>query len=141
MESYLMLWIVVGALTLIFDLITSAFLFIWFTIGSISAIIAIILGYGINVQIITFICVSGIFTAVGYPFVKRTIKKTVPRTPRMEERYIGREIIVDEDVVDKAIIKFEGIYWTVKNQGIAIKKGDKVKITGIEGNKILIKKI
>lgn len=141
MGSYLMLWVVVGAGALVLDLITSAFLFVWFTIGSIAAIITMALGYNINVQIIVFICVSGILTAFGYPFIKRTIKKTVPKTPRMEENYIGREITLDEDVVESATIKFDGIYWTVKNEGEPVKKGDRVSITGIQGNKMIIKKI
>lgn len=141
MGSYLMLWVLIGAIGLVLDLITSAFLFVWFTIGSIAAIICFAVGYGIKIQVITFICVSAIFTAVGYPIVKRTIKKTVAKTPRMEESYIGREITLEDDVMETAIIKFDGIYWTVKNQGEPVKKGDKVKITGIEGNKVIIKKI
>lgn len=140
MGSYLMLWVVVGAGALVLDLITSAFLFVWFTIGSIAAIITMALGYNINVQVIVFICVSGILTTFGYPFIKRTIKKTVPKTPRMEENYIGREITLDEDVVESATIKFDGIYWTVKNEGEPVKKGDRVSITGIQGNKMIIKK-
>ena len=34
----------------------------------------------------------------------------------------------------------DGIYWTVKNEGDTIKKGEKFKIIGIEGNKINNKK-
>lgn len=138
---FLVMWIIIGSVALGIDLITSSFLFVWFTIGSMASIISWALGYPFTVQLITFILVSAIFMAVGYPLVKRTIKKTVKRTPTMEEGYIGREFIIGKDVLDKAEIKFDGIYWTVKNEGTLIKKGDKVKVTGIEGNKIVIKKI
>jgi len=136
-----MLWLTIAIITLLLDVITSSFLFVWFTIGGIAALIAMTLGSTELVQWVVFIAVSLIFMAVGYPIVKKTIKKTVPRTATMEEGYIGREITVDEDVVEKALIKIDGIYWTIKNQGTPIKKGDKVKITGIEGNKMLVNKI
>lgn len=134
-------WIVVGAVCLFLDILTSSFIFVWFTIGSIAAIFANILNYGLLVQIIAFLMVSTIFTAIGYPFAKKTIKKTVPVTKTLEQSYVGREIYIDDDVAYKALIKLDGIYWTVKNEGENIKKGDKVKIVGIEGNKILINKI
>jgi len=141
MNSYLILWIVVGLIFLVVDVVTSTFLFIWFSIGAIAAIIANMLGFSIGVQTLTFIFVSALFTAVGYPLMKNTIKKTVAPTSTTEKGYIGREFTIEEDINEKATIKFDGIYWTFKNEGEPIKKGDKIKITGIEGNKLLVKKI
>lgn len=141
MWQYLLLWIIVAAAALGIDLVTSSFLFIWFTIGGIVSITLALFDYSFATQLITFIAVSSILMAVGYPIVKKTIKKTVPVTPTMEEEYIGREFIVDTDIIEKATVKFEGIYWTVKNEGELISKGDKVKIIKIQGNKLIIKKI
>lgn len=141
MWQYLILWIIVAAVALGIDLITSSFLFVWFTIGGIVAIVLTLFDYSFATQLIAFIAVSSVLMAVGYPIVKRTIKKTVPTTPTMEEEYIGREFVVDTDIVEKATLKFEGIYWTVKNEGEVISKGDKVKIIKIQGNKLVIKKI
>lgn len=141
MNTYLILWIVVGLAFLVVDIFTSAFLFIWFSIGAIVAIIANLLGFSILVQSLTFIFVSALFTAVGYPLMKNTIKKTVVPTPTTEKGYVGRELISEEDIKEKATIKFDGIYWTFKNEGEPICKGDKIRITGIEGNKLIVKKI
>lgn len=137
----LIFWIVISVAALIVDLATSAFLFLWFTIGGIAAIIAFIFNASTALQIVIFIAVSTISMAVGYPFVKKTLKGTVEKTSTMEETYIGREITVDEDIVEKAIVKIDGIYWTIKNAGEPIKKGDKITITGIEGNKLLVNKL
>lgn len=137
----LILWIIIASAAIVFDLVTSAFLFVWFALGSIAAIIANSLGASYLTQLLLFIIVSAVFLIVGYPIVKKTIKKTVPKTLKQEESYIGREFLIDEDVIEKAIMKIDGIYWTVKNNGEAIRKGDKIKITGIEGNKLLVKKI
>ncbi len=88
-----------------------------------------------------FVAVSAVVMAVGYPIVKRTIKKTVTKTLTMEEGYIGKEFTITKDIDVKANIKFQGIYWTVKNVGEPLKKGDFVQVIGIEGNKLLIAKV
>ncbi|MCM8711135.1 NfeD family protein [Clostridium sp. SYSU_GA19001] len=136
----LMLWIIISVLALVIDIATSAFLFLWFTVGGIAAIIALIFNASIGVQIITFIAVSAISMAVGYPMMKNTLKGTVKKTATMEESYVGRELTVDEDLVEKAMVKLDGIYWTIKNIGDPVKKGDRIIITGIEGNKLTVKK-
>lgn len=141
MDKNMVLWLIIGILSVVIDIVTSAFLFVWFAVGTIAAIIANLLGYSFTIQLVTFIIVSILFIVVGYPLVKNTIKKTVTKTPTTEEGYIGRELLIEEDVTEKANIKIDGIYWTVKNEGEMIRKGDKVKITGIEGNKLTIKKI
>ncbi|MCY6371897.1 NfeD family protein [Clostridium ganghwense] len=140
MWAQLILWIVIAAFALAVDAATSSFLFIWFTVGGILAVILTLLHFPFSTQLITFIASSVTLMAIGYPIVKKTIKKTVPITPRMEEEYIGQEFICDKNIKEKATIKFGGIYWTVKNVGEYIDKGEKVKIIGIEGNKLVIKK-
>ena len=134
-------WVVVALGALAIDIATSSFMFIWFAIGAIVAVIAVVFNAPIVVQAIIFIAVSSVFMAVGYPIVKKTIKKTVNKTLTMEEAYIGREFTITKDVDVKANIKFEGIYWTVKNVGKPLKEGDLVQIIGIEGNKLLIAKV
>lgn len=136
----LILWIVIAAVAIGIDALTSSFLFVWFGIGGILAIILTLLNFPFGIQLIVFIASSVALMLIGYPIVKKTIKKTVPVTRRMEETYIGQTFICDKNIKDKATIKFEGIYWTVKNTGEDIKKGEVVRITGIEGNKLVIKK-
>lgn len=136
----LILWIIVSVIALVVDIVTSAFLFLWFAVGGISAIIVLILNGNFAAQIVTFIAVSAVSMGIGYPFVKRTLKSTVKKTATMEEGYIGRKFTVDEDIIDKAEMKIDGIYWTIKNIGEPIKKGDTIIITSIEGNKLIIKK-
>lgn len=137
----LFLWIAVAIAGIIADIVTSGYIFFVFSIGSIFAIISGMLGANNIAQIFVFLLISAVTFGISYPIIKRTIKQTVNKTPRMEEEYIGRELIADEDIADKALIKIEGIYWTVKNLNGVIKKGDKIRIVGIDGNKILIEKV
>jgi len=134
-------WVAVAIAALAVDIASSSFIFIWFAIGAIAAIIAMVFNVSIIAQAIIFGAVSAIFMAIGYPIVKKTIKKTVTKTLTMEEGYIGIEFTITKDIDEKANIKFQGIYWTVKNVGKPLKKGDLVQVIGIEGNKLLIAKV
>lgn len=141
MTNSLILWIVVGVVALGIDIATSAFIFVWFTVGAIAAGITQIFDYSFVVQLIIFIIVSGICTAVGYPIAKKTIKKSVKPTPTREKTYIGKLIVVDDDIIEKSSIKIDGVYWSVIKEGDLLQKGDKAEIVSVEGNKIIIKKI
>lgn len=140
MSGSIMLWIIIAAGAIAIDLITSAFLFVWFALGSIAAIIALMLNFSFNVQLIVFITVSVVFMGLGYPVVKKAIRNSVKKTNTMEEDYIGRIITIDEDIIEKAHIKVDGIYWLVKAKGEPLKKGDKAIIVETEGNKIILEK-
>ncbi|CAB1239642.1 NfeD family protein [Clostridium sp. MT-14] len=137
----LILWIVIGAAALTVDIVTSAFLFIWFTIGAIGAIIAQILNYSFLVQFIVFVVVSTVLMIICYPIVKKNIKKSVKPTPLREKTYIGKDIVVDEEMVKNNGVKVDGVYWNIKNREYVLKKGDRIKIVGMEGNKLIIKKL
>lgn len=141
MTNSLILWIVVGVVALAIDIATSAFIFVWFTVGAIAAGIAQIFDYSFVVQLIIFIIVSGICTAVGYPIAKKTIKKSVKPTPTREKTYIGKLIVVDDDIIERSSIKIDGVYWSVVKEGDLLQKGDKAEIVSVQGNKIIIKKI
>jgi membrane protein implicated in regulation of membrane protease activity len=62
------------------------------------------------------------------------------KTPLREETYIGKIIISEKEIFDKAQVKINGEYWTVVNEGEVIRVGDKFEIIGIEGIKLKIMK-
>lgn len=43
----------------------------------------------------------------------------------MEESYIGRTFVIEDDIADKGRTKIDGIYWTVKNYNEPVKKATK----------------
>lgn len=138
--SAIILWIIIAAVAIIIDIATSNFLFAWFTIGAIAAMIADFFGISFGVQVIIFLVINLITVSLGYPWAKKKFKKSVKRTPLMEETYIGRIMKAEEDIIEKAKVKVDGIYWTVLNTGEEIKSGENFKIIGIEGIKLIIKK-
>ncbi|OAA83437.1 NfeD family protein [Clostridium ljungdahlii] len=136
----IILWTVIGLVALFVDMVTSAFLFVWFTIGAIAAIVAGILKYSFIVQLIVFLVVSIVLTVVCYPIVKKNIKKSIKPTLLREKTYVGKKVIIDKEMAKNNGIRIDGVYWNIKNEGYNIKDGDTVKIIGMEGNKVIIKK-
>lgn len=138
--SAIIFWIIIAGIVIAIDIATSNFLFAWFVVGSVTAMVADLIGLSFGVQIIIFLVVNLITIAIGYPWAKKKFKKSVKRLPLMEETYIGRVMKAEEDIVDRARVKVDGIYWTVQNTGEEIKLGENFKIIGIEGIKLNIKK-
>lgn len=126
---------------MLLDLATSSFLFVWFTLGAIVALIVQILGYSMSTQIIAFVLISILCMVLGYPMVKKIIKKQENSILSIEKNYVGEIFIADKDIKDEGVLKFQGVYWRVTNSGDYIKKGDKVKIISVKGNKIFVEKV
>lgn len=135
----LIVWIIVAVAVIAIDIATSSFIFMWFAIGALVAIILSLIGASVTVQIIAFLIVGLVTVSIGYPWAKKKFKADVNQTLTMEQTYIGKTMIAQEDMEEKSKIKVSGIYWTAYNKGKTIKKGDKYTITGIEGNKLIVK--
>lgn len=140
MDTIFKIWIAIFIVMILIDIATSGFLFVWFSIGAAGAMVTHLLGGSTITQVIVFAAISIICFVFGYPTAKKLIKKTVKRTPLMEEKYIGKEMIAEKDLDEISKIMVGGIYWTAQNIGHPIKKGDRFVITGIKGNKLLITK-
>ena len=132
-------WLLVAIALIVIDIVTSSFIFMWFSLGAIVAIMLSLLEISVAWQIVTFLVVGVATVSIGYPWAKKKFKADVNHVPTMEQTYIGKEMIANEDMEEKSKIKVDGIYWTAYNKGKIIKKGEKYTITGIEGNKLIVK--
>lgn len=132
-------WLLVAIALIVIDIVTSSFIFMWFSLGAIVAIMLSLLEISVAWQIVAFLAVGVATVSIGYPWAKKKFKADVNHVPTMEQTYIGKEMIANEDMEEKSKIKVDGIYWTAYNKGKIIKKGKKYTITGIEGNKLIVK--
>lgn len=137
--SEVIIWLLIAVIAIIIDLFTSSFIFMWFSIGALLAIILSFIGVSIELQLIAFLVTAITLIAIGYPWAKKKFKVEKNHTLTMEETYIGRVMTANEDIVEKSKIKVDGIYWTIYNKGRKIIKGEQFIITGIEGNKLVVK--
>lgn len=132
------LWAVIIIAAVTIDICSSNLLFVWFGLGALVAILLNVLGISFVVQLISFVLIGIIATLIFYPIFKKKLKE-IPKTLTREEEIIGKEFIANTDIEDTGSVMIEGIYWTVINEGKAIKTGEKFIITGIVGTKFTIK--
>ncbi|WP_196000499.1 NfeD family protein [Clostridium sp. 1001271B_151109_B4] len=132
------IWILVAVFLIAIDVITSSFIFMWFSLGALVAIILSLLEVAVVWQVIAFLVVGVVTVSIGYPWAKKKFKADVNHVPTMEQTYIGRTMIAEEDMGETSKIKVSGIYWTAYNKGKIIRKGQEYTITGLEGNKLIV---
>lgn len=135
------IWLIMSIALIVVDGFTSSFLLVWFGIsGFITAILAF-LGVPMIVQIIVFLIVGTILTFILYPIAKEKFKVNQKTIPSREETYIGKILEAEEDIKEKTSLKIDGVLWNAVNKGEKIKKGEKIQVIALEGNKIIIKKL
>lgn len=132
-----LIWIIVGVVCLILEILTPTFFFISFGISAILVGLLSIIFKNILFQIVLFSIVS---IAIFYLF-----KKISPRIFRSNKTnvyaLIGKGCIVSKTINPDAIgrVKIESEEWSaVSNQ--KIKKGSKAIVEKVYGNKVIVKK-
>ena len=131
-------WLLVVVIGVLIDLLNSSFLFVGFSIGALAALIINVFKLPILLQFVAFAVVSSLFFIFIFPKVRKNIKESHWGTNTMEQNYIGKAFILPKRIENTALMKYEGIFWTFKSESGVIEEGERVKIIGIEGNKLLI---
>ena len=67
-------------------------------------------------------------------------RKTDHKTVSIKGRLVDRELVLDKDVDDEMLMKVDGIYWTVKVVDGPLYRGDRVIVSDVVGNKLMIKR-
>lgn len=139
--GWVLMWLILAITAGAIDVLTSNFFFVLFSVGAIVA--AIFAGFDVSLlhQIIIFASISLLCMIFIYPWLKKKYKAMHKRMPLMEETYIGKKFIAEEDIEQKVQIKVGGEYWTAINEGQMIYKNEKFEIIGIDGIKLKIKRI
>lgn len=139
---FTMVWLALLVCAVIIESQTTELVSIWFAVGALCASIASIFNADIIIQIILFLGVSVIFIIVSRPFVKKMMR--VAPVKMNKEKYIDKICVVTECIesLGKGKVLLEGQIWNAKatsNQNINV--DEKVIITAIEGNTLIVDKI
>lgn len=124
---------------IIIDLITSNFIFFNFSIGAFFAICADILGASIPIQIFIFLAIGIVSLIFSFKYFRKRFKN-IPKTYPYESKYMGKTIEIKNDIGREGQVFFEGIYWTILSD-VPLKEGDTALVTGISGNKLIVKRL
>ncbi len=136
------LWLAVGIVFLVIELLTTALVSIWFVPAAIITCLLTFVIDNLLWQAAIFIVLSAIFMAVCRKIYNKHIKKPVDEI-NQNEKLIGKTALVTEDTnAISGRILVGDVYWratTVSNE--TIQKGETVVIKGIDGTTLKIEKL
>ena len=144
MENYIVfIWIIFAVFMLICEALTTQLVSIWFVIGGVAAAVTCIFTDNILIQSIVFSVVSLVCLIATRPFVMKFNAKK--KEPTNSDRLIGRVGIVTLDIINakgEGQVNVDGKIWSAKSDDEReIKKGANVRITAIEGVKLIVEVI
>ncbi len=136
-------WMIIGIAFVIIEIFDPAFFFISLGIGGIvTGLLAMIpfIKNSIPLQILLFAIVS----FISFLFMRKLGKKVLsnPGSETNVNALIGKPGFVTKEIPQegKGYVKIGGEEWSaITEDGSAIPQGGKVTITGIEGNKVIVR--
>lgn len=138
-----MIWIGIGIAALILELLTpSALVSIWFAVGALVAWVCALIGLPEIVQIIVCLVVSLLFIVIVRPFAVKYLRGNI--VPTNADRLINEQGIVTKRIgeQDWGEVKIRGTLWSaVSVDHVAIEVGEKVRVSAIEGAKLLVREL
>lgn len=144
MQHLWQLWVLISLACLILELTNGDFFIMCFAIGGVFSAIAAALGFGGIVQVIVF----ALFTVLSLMFVRpvalRYLHRGEDKRVSNADALLGRIGVVSEAVKEGGYgrVAIDGDDWkAVSADGMAIEKGDKVKVVGRESIIITVGKV
>ncbi len=131
------LWGILAILFFIIELIVPGLVSIWFALAAIFALLYSLFDSSIILEVAIFI-ITSISSMI---FLKKFSKNKFYKNGEEFERIIGKEVKVKE--VDDTLtyrVYLDGKYWVIKSED-DLKVDDTVIVKGIEGNRLIVKKI
>lgn len=140
MDSMTIFWLVLAVAMAVLEGVTTQLVSIWFVIGAVGACITSVFTPSIPIQVGVFVAISALALVITRPLVKR-IKSKKPQ-PTNADRYIGRNAVVLNDIDNEkaqGMVLVDNQKWTARSvNGSLIPEGTKVKVTAIEGVKLIV---
>ncbi|MGL5656714.1 MAG: NfeD family protein [Fusobacteriaceae bacterium] len=135
------LWGLLAVIFFIIELIMPGLVSIWFAVGSIFALIYSLFDSSLILEITIFIVIS----ISSMVLLKKFSKNKFYKNGEEFERIVGKIVKITE--IDDSLncrVYLDGKYWIVKVEGDLkadyLKVDDVVKVIGIEGNRLIVKK-
>ncbi len=137
-----LMWLVLAIILFVIEAATIGMVCLWFGIGAVFSMLSTFVTDNVYIQWLIFIVVSVAALVMLRPLAKQYIYAT--RESTNSEALIGREArLIDEITEDSpGRLKLGDISWiAIAENGEAISKGERVKVSAIKGNKLVVSKI
>ncbi len=139
-----MIWLIILVVFVVIELATMGLTTIWFAAGSLVAFLLSVVHAPLAVQIAAFLIVSVVLLYFTRPIAFRYFNQN--RTMTNTEALIGKQAVVVSDINNiegLGRVLVQGKEWTARAEvdEEKIHTGAVVQVTGIEGVKLLVRKL
>ncbi len=135
------IWIAAIIVFAVVEVLTYQLVSVWFAIGAVGGLIAHLLGFGFNTQMIVFLAVTVIMLCALRPLSMKRFKPEGLKTN--VDNLIGKEVLITEAVNNtqgRGRGSVNGMSWTVRSgDGNEIAENTKAVIERVEGVKLIVK--
>lgn len=133
-------WLAALIVFIVLEACTSALVSLWFVGGALAALIAVLCGAPIWLQIVLFVVVSAVLLLALRPFAKKVLEPA--KTVTNARSNIGKTALVTETIDNlhgKGAVKISGVFWSARSvSDNVIEEGTVVRIVEIEGAKVCV---
>ena len=140
--SPILVWGIVLAVAVVFEIATVALVSIWFAFGSLLALIAACLKASLSVQIIIFVLGSLLTLVLTRPLASKMLHGQITKTN--VDRLIGKKGDVTKSLTayEMGEVKLlNGTWRALSKTKDEITEGSQVKVLAIEGNHLIVEEI
>ena len=131
-------WLAIFIVLLIIEIATMGLTTIWFAGGALIAFCAGFVGFGLGVQVGTFIVVSLLLLLLTRPLAVKYFNQERQKTNA--ESLIGQQALVTDTIKAKGQVEIRGQIWSAKTDEPdgTIPKNTVVVVNGIQGVKLIV---
>lgn len=139
--SFLQIWLIVAALTLIIELMSVSFVLVFFTIGAL--VTALTSWVGLTPSLVPQLLLFSVVSVGSLVFLRKPFQLLFKKNGKTVEytEYIGDSATVIETIAAEGEGKvfFRGTEWiAVSEQNTEIKEGSKVVIKQLDGIRLIV---
>ncbi len=143
------IWASIGTLLFVIEILAPGFIFFWFGLGAIFvSILSLFLLKTLEAQVIAWLLLSALFTGSFFYWKSKNKKETKSEDPIF--KYVGTKGDVIQEIRGQKIGKvrldtpINGIFeWNAigENDETVIEVGERVVVVGIDGIKLIVRKL
>ena len=134
------IWLVVLAILLVIEFLTLGLTTVWFARGALVAFLVSLAGGPLWLQLLLFIAVSVVLLLFTRPLAVKYLNKDVQKTN--VDSIPGQKGIVTatiDNLKAEGQVTIQGMEWTARaKNGNTIEKGKVVRVTAVEGVKLIV---
>ena len=136
------IWLLLAILFAFVEMLTPGFVILCLSGGALVAALLALFGLPLAWQILGF----ALGTMAAFVSVRPLMQKWALKNENRERTNIDRLIgqiatVIEKTDAEEGQVKIGGEFWSARcRDGVAHKIGEKVKVVGIEGNKVLVEK-